>query len=292
LLNPPQVTSPIYFVGPPKFKANNFMQPALRASSLPSFPYLEGHFSRLPLHRMHSPHRPHAHYDEELVIVLNGSLRIAYSSRHTTQIAFVDSRTRSEVPMVANSTSIVYDAPRGTIAVHSSQNNHTLAAIDGVPVFYFCLRLVGTRVVEQMVSKHASMEVQRGSLARTRILTPSSRVLATWDGAEGGAGHMPLRTRVVQTLVDSLSLAGGETLHIHATLTPPGGGYDTHADAYDVLLLTLAGSVEITGPSAQRLGPYSLALLPAGSMHGHRNVGSTPSVHYVIEMRGAEHLAL
>eukprot|EP00962_Isochrysis_galbana_P005109 scaffold1397_cov122-Isochrysis_galbana.AAC.8 len=234
---------------------------------------------------MISPHTPHAHYDEELIIVLNGSLRFAYSSRPTQRVAPVDAGSRSEIHAVPTSTSIVREASRGTIAVHPAQNNHTLAAIDGTPVLYCCVRLVGAQLIEQVVTRHAPMELQHGRLARTQILSPSDRLLSMWHAAEGGAGDPPMRTREREDLLDSMVLSGGERLHLHATLTPQGGGYVPHADTYDVLLLTLAGSIEITGPRPQRLGPSSLALLPAGSTHGLRNVGDTASVRYAFELR-------
>jgi quercetin dioxygenase-like cupin family protein len=237
---------------------------------------------------MTSPHVPHAHYDEELVIVLNGTLRLAYSSRPTQRVAPSDAGSRGEKQVASTSTSIVRDAPRGTIAVHSSQNNHTLAAIDRKPVSYFCLRMVGARLVEHVVTRHSPMEIQHGRLAHTHILSPSARLLSVWDAAERGTGHPPIKSGKREDMLDSMVLSGGERLHIHATLTPPGGGYAPHADAYDVILLILAGSIEMTGQAAQRLGPGSLALLPAGSTHGLRNAGNTTSVHYAFELRSPD----
>jgi quercetin dioxygenase-like cupin family protein len=261
------------------------MQPSLPASSTSSFPYLEAHFSRLPYRHKTSPHIPHSHFDEEVMVVLNGSLRLAYSSLPTNQLAPMDAGSKHDISVIPTSTSTVYDGPRGTIAVHSAQNNHSIAAIDGAPVFYLCFRFIGARIVERMATQHTPMQLRSGRLARTMILSPSSRVLKLWTAAERGTEFAPLRSRKTETILESVVLSGGEVLHIHATLTPPGAGYAPHEDTYDVLLLTLAGSIEITGSNPQRLGPYSLALLPAGSTHGLQNVGSTPSVHYTFELR-------
>jgi len=288
------VTDPFFFVGPPHFAAKHSTHAALPASSTSAFPYLEAHFSRLPSGLTTPAQTPQAHVDEELIIVLNGSLRFAFSSTPTKRITPMDAPgrpeiPRPEIPVTPTSTSTIHDAPRGTVALHSAQNNHSLGAIDGGPAVYFCVRMVGARFADLLATRHEPLEVQPDHLVSTRILTPSARLLLTWQAAEGGATHTRVPGRGREDLLDSAVLAGGERLHIHATLTQPGGGYAPHTDTYDVLLLTLAGSIEITGPRQQRLGPYSLALLPAGSTHGLRNVGSTPSVHYAFELRPPAH---
>jgi hypothetical protein len=69
-------------------------------------------------------------------------------------------------------------------------------------------------------------------------------------------------------------------LHAHVTTLQPGAGYAPHVDAYDVAILTLAGTVETLG---ERVGPQSVIYYGAGELHGMRNVGPEVARYLVFE---------
>jgi len=72
-------------------------------------------------------------------------------------------------------------------------------------------------------------------------------------------------------------------LHIHRSKLQPGGGYEPHADAYDVVLLVLSGEVESLGVKTK---PHHVFHYAAGEPHGIRNPGKTPAEYLVIEFHG------
>ena len=74
-------------------------------------------------------------------------------------------------------------------------------------------------------------------------------------------------------------------LHAHVSRLEPGGGYAPHADAHDVAIVVLAGSIE-TG--SERLAPNGVAFFAAGQPHGMRNPGEEPAVYLVFEFHGAK----
>jgi len=72
-------------------------------------------------------------------------------------------------------------------------------------------------------------------------------------------------------------------IQIHASRLQPGGGYEPHADAYDVALVVLSGQVESLGQTGN---PHDVCFYAAGEMHGIRNTGSDVAEYLVIEFHG------
>jgi len=72
-------------------------------------------------------------------------------------------------------------------------------------------------------------------------------------------------------------------LHLHRSRLQPGGGYEPHADAYDVALIVLQGNVESLGVLAK---PYDVFHFAAGEPHGIHNPGDVPAEYLVIEFHG------
>ena len=66
----------------------------------------------------------------------------------------------------------------------------------------------------------------------------------------------------------------------HVTVLEPGGGYEAHADAYDVAIVVLEGELETIGG---RPAPHDVIFYRAGEPHGMRNVGSEPARYVVFE---------
>ena len=69
-------------------------------------------------------------------------------------------------------------------------------------------------------------------------------------------------------------------LHAHLTTLQPGGGYEAHADPYDVAIILLSGEVETVG---ERVRPLGVIYYSAGEPHGMRNVGAVPATYLVFE---------
>jgi mannose-6-phosphate isomerase-like protein (cupin superfamily) len=80
-----------------------------------------------------------------------------------------------------------------------------------------------------------------------------------------------------------------QKLHCHVTTLQPGGGYDAHADAYDVAILAFEGEVETGG---RRIGPNSVAFFAAGQPHDMRNVGRRPARYFVFELHGNGNMSI
>jgi hypothetical protein len=72
-------------------------------------------------------------------------------------------------------------------------------------------------------------------------------------------------------------------LHAHITTLQPGAGYEPHADAYDVCIVVLEGTIETLG---ERVGPSSIVYCCAGELHGMRNAGDVPALYLVYEFHG------
>jgi mannose-6-phosphate isomerase-like protein (cupin superfamily) len=75
-----------------------------------------------------------------------------------------------------------------------------------------------------------------------------------------------------------------EKLHCHATALDPGGGYDAHADPYDVVIVTFEGEVLTAG---RTVGPNSVIYSAAGQPHDMRNVGRRRARYLVFELHGS-----
>ncbi|MEI6563413.1 MAG: cupin domain-containing protein [bacterium] len=72
-------------------------------------------------------------------------------------------------------------------------------------------------------------------------------------------------------------------LHSHLSTITPGGGYGSHHDEHDVVIVMLEGEVESLGC---RIGPHGVIYYAAGEPHGMRNPGSIPARYLVMEYHG------
>ena len=102
---------------------------------------------------------------------------------------------------------------------------------------------------------------------------------ATGAAAGSGGPQGGLATRVVF----EGPTAYLRRLHCHVSTLSPGGGYEPHADPYDVAIVVLEGEVETLG---QTLRPHGVIAYPAGTPHGIRNSGDTAARYVVFEFHG------
>lgn len=87
--------------------------------------------------------------------------------------------------------------------------------------------------------------------------------------------------------VMSVMLGGkqtGNSLTICAEVTPPGGGPPVHFhNREDEIFLVIEGLISyFANDKWTEVGPGGVVYLPRGAVHGFRNIGETPSRHWVI----------
>lgn len=186
-----------------------------------------------------TPHPPHAHVEEEILIVLDGE--------GTLQVA-EDIATDAVTPRPVKA---------GAVAYYPAYWFHTLTNTSTAPLTYLMFKWQGRPTDMD--------EVLPAQVQDSTLVAPD---------AGKAYRHKPVFEGPTQFL---------NTLHMHVTEVDPGGGYDPHADPYDVAIVVLAGEVETGG---QRLCLGGVAYFAAGEAHGLRGIGLGVSRYLVIEFRG------
>lgn len=191
------------------------------------------------LQPQHSPHPPHRHDEEELLMVLDGQVDLELPESGWPAN---DRRLR---------------LTRGQFVFYPPHFPHTLRAAGDRPASYLMLKW------------------HDGAFSRDSRLA-FGRFDAAAPGPLGEARHpWGVRQKIFAGVTPNL----GE-LKCHVSTVPPGAGYEPHADAYDVAIVTLDGEVETLG---QRVPPDSVIFYPAGELHGMRNVDGAPARYVVFE---------
>jgi quercetin dioxygenase-like cupin family protein len=195
-----------------------------------------------------TPHRPHQHPEEELIIPLSGALTII--------------RVRDTHPPEEATERVV----PGQIVFHAADDSHTLRgeSPDG-PATYLVLKWRANAR-----SKHES--VLRSS---------------TFDFDRPEFSSSEASAKFVTHLVFESPTAHLEKLQCHLSILKPDGGYDPHADDYDVALILLSGVVETLG---RRVDSPSVVFYSANRTHGIRNTGTSTAKYLVVEFHGSSHI--
>jgi quercetin dioxygenase-like cupin family protein len=192
--------------------------------------------------RSGSPHPPHAHREEELLIPLEGVVNL---------ITATDA---------ADPTPRVTQVAPGSFVYYPAGQYHTIAP-------------AGTSSVGYLMFKWYAAPIPG-----TDRKTLATRIVRYTD-ARGGDGSSPFH--IDRVLEGPTALLG--KVHAHVTTLQPGAAYDPHVDAYDVAILTVAGTVETLG---QRVEARTVIYYAAGEPHGMRNVGPGVARYLVFEFHG------
>jgi quercetin dioxygenase-like cupin family protein len=197
----------------------------------------------------HSPHPPHRHKHEEILVVLSG----------TPTLVLQDPATGRQVTEIVR---------RGDLIYYPENFGHTIRNDGAEPATYLMFKWWEPSTVRKEIlgielhrSETASAAIPKGpngeiqAFAAERILHASTRYLST--------------------------------LHCHRSTVQPGGGYAPHADAYDVAIVVLTGTIETLG---ERLVANSVIFYGAGLEHGMKNVGNDPAEYLVFEFHGKRNM--
>jgi mannose-6-phosphate isomerase-like protein (cupin superfamily) len=197
-----------------------------------------------------TPHPPHAHVEEELLIILDGEAELLVAASPS------DPNPRIE-PM-----------SRGKLVYYPAWQHHTI-------------RNDSNRTVTYLMFKWSNPRSQESTLNRVpRDVSPDRSILSTgfFDvRCEMNAVHnvgfssVPVFEGRTETL---------EKLHCHLTKLGPGAGYPAHDDPYDVAIVLLDGRITTNGRSMAKSG---IAYFGAGTPHDMHNPGSSIAVYLVFE---------
>ena len=196
-----------------------------------------------------TPHDPHAHVEEELIIMLSGEVEIV----------------RLDDPTSAESSSVTIGP--GAFVYHSAYQCHTIRAVGPGPATYLIFKWQN----ESRENDGSEPELE------------SSILRFDEEGASGVTKRSNGWTR--KRLLDSPTRYLRK-LHCHLSVLEPRAGYQPHADPYDVAILVLDGTVETLG---RRVGRHGVIFYAADEPHGMVNVGPSPASYLVFEFHGGTH---
>lgn len=200
---------------------------------------LSVHFSLLQ--PGHSPHPPHAHIDEEILIVIEGEADVILP------------RAKDDPNPVR------HRLKPGDFTYYPAYRWHTIRNSSAMPIVYLMCKWRGTSLG---LAAHAVSGVYP-------------------DGSPPAQADKPFQTQPVFEGATHFL----RKLHAHRSVLLPGGGYEPHADPYDVMIVLREGTVRTMG---QTMTAPAFFYHPAGTLHGIRAVGDSPARYLVVEMHGAE----
>lgn len=202
---------------------------------------LNVHFSLLQ--PGHSPHAPHAHIEEEILIVVEGEAEVILPE------------------VLGDPAPAIHRLRPGDFTYYPAYRWHTIRNSSAKPIVYIMFKWRGT------------------SLG----LTPHAAAGVFLDGNESASADKPFQTKLVfEGATHFLN-----KLHAHRSVLLPGGGYEPHADPYDVLIVLFQGTVRTMG---RTMTAPAFFYHPVGSLHGIRALADSPARYLVVEMHGAKEM--
>ena len=198
------------------------------------------HYSVLNVGR--TPHPPHIHDEEELLIVVSGR----------AELIVEDAKGSNQL--------VRHSVGPGDFIYYPANWRHTLENTFDEEVVYLMFKYTSD---EGHTSDTLDSVLVRGSSVLTRECSHPSGIDSDIL-LEGKTGYL-------------------RKLHSHCTHIEPGGGYEPHADAYDVGIILFEGQVETLG---QTVTAPAFIYYAAGEEHGMKCTGDTPAHYIVYELHG------
>ena len=228
---------------PQTFRAHHVLE-----GRLGTIAYVESHLSTLA--PGHSPHPPHRHPEEEILMVLRGEADLELPALPTAEGA-----TRHRLRA-------------GQLAYYPANFEHTLHGQGAGPVNYWMFKWRGNRPLADTCSRPDSVRILDLGL----------------DSAAAAEVEHPTRA------ILDLPTEWLRNLHCHVSTRFPGTGYEAHVDAHELVIVTLEGEIEVETGAGQRftVGPHGVVLHAAGEPHGLRVVSAQSARYVVFELHGAQ----
>ncbi len=154
-----------------------------------------------------TPHDPHQHIEEEILVMLSGQ----------AELSIVNDNDRTERRELLQAGDFVYYPATGA--------HHTLTNRSASPATYLMFKWHDTRSSQQ--PDHLPPDVQYTADAFHRA-QQRDLPFATGLLLEGPTAFL-------------------SRLHAHVSVVQPGGGYEAHVDAHDVAIVLLEGQIETLG---------------------------------------------
>lgn len=161
-----------------------------------------------------SPHRPHRHPEEEILLVLSGEIDLILQDRPFSQGV---KRHRLK---------------RGQFVYYPAGYAHTLEALSEEPANYIMLKWSSYPI-------RKTPHMQFGIFSTTEGSSEVNK-----DTENGFRTHLMFEERTAYL----------RKLHCHTSILAPLSGYDTHVDHYDVVIIILEGEVMTLGEKLRSNG--------------------------------------
>ena len=157
-----------------------------------------------------TPHPPHSHMEEEILIVMSGEVDLILPEQEATTGTL---RQRLQV---------------GELVYYPAGYPHSIEAAGHEPANYLMFKWRGDNAGRSRPLRFST----HSTISQAKDPPPAAaQAFSTRRVFEGPTGYLSL-------------------LHCHLTTLEPGGGYAAHVDPYDVAIVLLEGEVEVIGATA------------------------------------------
>jgi mannose-6-phosphate isomerase-like protein (cupin superfamily) len=241
------LTTRIYQIGVPLSPGKNQRWEAfpIFRGSTPNLQSMCCHVSAL--HPGNTPHPPHHHREEEILILLRGGAEVTLPD------------------LAAQGLETVVQMQPGDFVYYPAWFFHTITAKGDVPANYLMLKWYNVHAKAEPLSP-------AGEMLRYRKYSISDVIKVDTSGKKF------IATQIFLQRTDCL-----HALQCHTSVVQPGGGYASHADAHDVVIITLRGTIACLG---EQVGPFSVLFFPAGQSHDMHNPTLETAEYLVFEFHG------
>lgn len=201
------------------------------------------------LRQYYCPHPPHAHKEEEILLLLVGEAELTIPSLSPGKAG---QRKRLKA---------------GEFVYYPAQFAHTLETVSREPANYLMLKW------------HIDGDSTRTGVKPLEFGQFSAAIHVFTDTEKNSSdGFRP------RLLFEGPTSYLGK-LHCHVSTLAPGAGYGAHADPYDVALVVLEGEVQTLGRTVK---PYGVVFYRSGELHDMNNPGETTARYLVFELHAPQ----